>query len=156
MDEMLTKFQKDCDDFVERVRREKTINEEFRYQMLKVFNGLNALVPELLTQVTSLIEGIKDSTISSILMEQRLKELNKAATIITTRTQAVQSSIAYSNTYKRNGEFDEHALLYMMVNTMNDIVGQLINMVGNLTVEYSNSILQEHVLTEALNKADQR
>ena len=156
MDELLEKFKRDCDEMVIRARRDKQINEEFRYKMLNVINGLNALVPELLNQVNALIEGIKDSTISAIAMEQRLKELNVAANIITTRTQAVQSSMPHDEMALRRGEFDECTLLYSMFNTTNNIVAELINMTGSLTVEYANSILQEKALSDQLKQAEQR
>ncbi len=156
MDELLEKFKRDCDEMVIRARRDKQINEEFRYKMLNVINGLNALVPELLNQANALIEGIKDSTISAITMEQRLKELNVAANIITTRTQAVQSSMPHDEMALRRGEFDERTLLYSMFNTTNNIVAELINMTGSLTVEYANSILQEKTLSDQLEQAEQR
>ncbi len=156
MDELLEKFKRDCDEMVIRARRDKQINEEFRYKMLNVINGLNALVPELLNQANALIEGIKDSTISAITMEQRLKELNVAANIITTRTQAVQSSMPHDEMALRRGEFDECTLLYSMFNTTNNIVAELINMTGSLTVEYANSILQEKTLSDQLEQAEQR
>ena len=89
-------------------------------------------------------------------MEQRLKELNVAANIITTRTQAVQSSMPHDEMALRRGEFDECTLLYSMFNTTNNIVAELINMTGSLTVEYANSILQEKALSDQLKQAEQR
>lgn len=150
LDLMLEKFQVECDDFIIRCRRKKQTDEEFRYKMLHIFNTLNNMVPILLNHVDTLINGIKDSTINSMNIEAELNKFGVAANTIIQKCREVQSSMARDNYYKRDGVFDEYGLLYSMVNTMNDIVGRLIRMVGSLTVTYSNSLINEKALSDQL------
>ena len=155
MDEFLARYKKACDEMVESYRRNQQINEEFRHKMLSLINGLNALIPELLEQVNSLVGEIKDSTINAIEMQKRLNALNIAANIITTETQTVQSNMTYDEPRLRRGEVDERTLLYAMFTTTSNTIADLFKMVGNLTVEYANSILQEKSLSDQLDQVEQ-